>query len=242
MPRLNTVIMVPKGAEFKAVQTGLRSASSENPAMNSLKLVPLPVGPGPVKAFLSQWCQASRDVKPETTVILMGLCGSLTPRLGVNDAVIYERCIDGVSGQSESLLSCSNDFSVGSPIDFVPSVIPVTGVMCDRVISRAAEKHHIGQQFQADVVDMEGFAALEILRHQVQSVAMLRVVSDDARHDVPNLNGAFDVEGNLRPWIMARQFLLHPLGALRLIQGSLSALNQLEKLAFGLATQYRSPD
>lgn len=240
MSRLNTVVMVPKGAEFKAVQKGLHSASLEIQEMNSLKLVSLPVGPEPVRAFLNQWCQASREITLDTTVILMGLCGSLTPRLGVNDAVIYERCIDGVSGQSEKMLSCSRDFSVGSLTDCVSSVIPVTGVMCDRVISRALEKHQVGEQFQADVVDMEGFAALEILLSHVQSVSMLRVVSDDAMHDVPDLNDAFDVEGNLRPGVMTRQFLLQPLGALRLIRGSLSALRQLEKLAHHVAKQSQS--
>ena len=235
MSSLNTVVMVPKGAEFKAVQKGLLSASA---TVDSLKLVSLPVGPVPVKTFLNEWCKENRDVTPETAVILMGLCGSLTPRLKVNDAVVYERCIDGVSGQPEKTLLRGNDLSVGSTKISVPPVTPVTGVMCDRVIAEAAEKCQIGKQFNADVVDMESFAALEILHHQVQSVSMLRVVSDDAEHDVPNLSDAFDSKGNIKPWVMTLQFLRQPVGALRLIKGSLSALNQLKNLAYGVGNQH----
>lgn len=242
MSRLNTVVMVPKGAEFKAVKNGLNTASSEAQDRDLPQLVSLPVGPDPVKAFLGQWCQESRGILPQTRVVLMGLCGSLTPRLEVTDAVIYERCINGVSGQAERTLHCRNDLIVGSPKNSFLSVIPVTGVMCDRVISSAVEKQEIGATFQADVVDMEGFAALEILLDQVAEVSMLRVVSDDAAYDLPDLSGAFDPDGNINPWVMTRQFILRPLGALRLIQGSLLALKQLEKLAYGVALQcYREP-
>lgn len=241
MPRLKTVVMVPKGAEFKAVQRGLRrskfdlspSRSHGNQATKFLDVISLPVGPNPVKAFLHQWCLDSEDSAnlQFTRVIVMGLCGSLTPTLTVGDTVLYRQCVDAQSIQSEHVLACSTDLPLDSAKDSISSVTLVTGVTCERVVSKVVDKHHLGQRFQAQVVDMEGCAALKALNQKVKAVSMLRVVSDDAEHDLPSLEGAFDPEGNIRPWIMARQFLKQPGGAVRLIGGSIFGLRKLEQIA-----------
>lgn len=233
MPRLSTVVMVPKGAEFKAIEKGLNSAQLGIEERKSWEIVSLPVGPIPVKSFVSQWCEQRKqtDSLNITQVILMGLCGSLTQELNVNDVVIYQRCLNGVAGSEFGPVNHSFDLSLPSDKFSLQAVTIVTGVMCDRVISEAAAKVQLAQKFSAQVVDMEGIAALQELQHYGIDFSMIRVVSDDVHHDLPDLNDAFDIDGNIRPWVMTRQFLLNPSGALRLIRGSLSALKTLENVA-----------
>lgn len=240
MPSPKTVVMVPQGAEFKAVQRGFKSALKHNQATKMIELVSLPVGPEPVRIFLAQWCrewEAKRKTQP-FRVILMGLCGSLSPALKVKDVVLYKQCMN--LSQRGDVLPCSTNLPLASIKEKVAGVTSVTGIMCDRVLAKAEEKRHLGQQCGAQVVDMEGFATLQVLRQRVKEISMMRVVSDDAKYDLPDLDEAFDTNGKIRPGIMMRQFLMEPLGAMRLIKGSLSALGELEKLACGLATDIYS--
>ncbi|MCM1984147.1 5'-methylthioadenosine/S-adenosylhomocysteine nucleosidase family protein [Lyngbya confervoides] len=230
------VILVPKGEEFKAVQRGVERALATFSDSQAIKIVALPVGPGPVGRFMQTW-MASMSVNCDDhrpTVILMGLCGGLQSSLPVGQAVLYEHCLDGTRSQISAEIPCSTQlFSTLSNI-LGDRVTIVTGVTCDRVISRAAQKQQLAQTHAADVVDMEGVVALTCLRDQGYEVGMVRVVSDNARGDVPDLNHAFDAQGNLRPSKLAGQFLKQPLGALRLIRGSLKALAVLEVMAFQL--------
>jgi nucleoside phosphorylase len=94
----------------------------------------------------------------------------------------------------------------------------------DRLIWSAAEKRHLGRG--VDVVDMEGFAALEFFLPQGVPTAMLRVVSDDEHHDIPDLTPAFNSDGSLQP-----------LAATRLIRGSLVGLKVLEQVTKLLFSQ-----
>jgi hypothetical protein len=59
-------------------------------------------------------------------------------------------------------------------------------------------------------------------------IGMLRVVSDDAEHDVPDLAAAMTETGELSSLDLASSMMRQPRRALRLIQGSLAGLKQLE--------------
>ena len=83
---MTILIVVPQGAEFKAVMDGLKKSQSTS----ILQALAIPAGFA-VKAFLEQESDRFRDV---TRVIVLGLCGGLT-----NDAVVgqigcYEICCD----------------------------------------------------------------------------------------------------------------------------------------------------
>jgi hypothetical protein len=102
----------------------------------------------------------------------------------------------------------------------------VRGVTSDRILTTAQGKRgfaHLG-----DVVDMEGIA---IARAFPGRTAMLRVVSDSASQDLPDLSGAISPEGKLLAWPMAKAMIKQPQLSLGLIRGSLGALKMLEKLA-----------
>jgi hypothetical protein len=105
----------------------------------------------------------------------------------------------------------------------------VRGVTSDRILTTAQEKREFARL--GDVVDMEGMA---IAREFPNRVAMLRVVSDSANQDLPNLSGAISSEGELLAWPMAKAMIKQPQLSLCLIRGSLGALKMLEKLAEAL--------
>ena len=86
---------------------------------------------------------------------------------------------------------------------------------------------------------MEGFAALEVLKSAGVAVAMVRVISDDCYHDLPDIEGAITSEGNIEPLPLAIAFLRQPLAAVRLIRGSLQALKILEQVTTELTSKDR---
>ncbi|HEY9907780.1 MAG TPA: hypothetical protein V6D18_09225 [Thermosynechococcaceae cyanobacterium] len=197
------IILVPQGAEHRAVCRGLRRSTAPKPIVQAI-----PVGAEPVRRHLLQL--RSDFFQPQAPVLVLGLCGSLSPRLSVGDVVLY-RSLSTV------------------PLHLPTSGTPhlVTGLTLDRVLSSAAEKRELGAS-GADVVDMEGQAILEVLNSLDIPVTMLRVVSDDCHYDLPDLSQAVSPEGNLLPGRMAIAMAQKPIAALRLIRGSLHALKVLQ--------------
>jgi Phosphorylase superfamily len=218
-------IFVPQGAEFKAVQQGLKRRG----AADTVLLYATPMGPRPTQQWLEQWLQTERQHLGHTpSVILVGLCGSLTTRLGVGDRVLYHSCIDGRVCSSVPALHCDNSLLQALQERLNPSVTQVTGLMCDRLVHLATQKAALAEQYPTEVVDMEGYAFLQTLQSTDIKVGMLRVVSDDAEHDVPNLAAAMTDTGELNPLALASSMMRQPRRALRLIRGSLAGLKQLE--------------
>lgn len=223
MPPQIDFVFVPQGAEYRSVYKGLQIAG-----YNAATVVPIPVGPQRVTQFLQKWLQPSPG-KISPNALLMGLGGSLTPQLSVGDGVIYQTCVDGTQG-GDVPMTCDQQIFLSLSQRLSETVIPATGVSCDRIIHTATEKRQLAQTYQADVVDMEGFALLSGLKSTPISLGIVRVMSDDVHHDLPDLNGAISPEGRLQTLPMAMGMLRQPLSALRLIRGSLKGLKQLEQI------------
>ncbi len=220
-----SAIFVPQGAEFKAVERGLRRSG----LLETVLLCATPMGPQPMQQFLKQWLQTDRKrLNSSPSVLLVGLCGSLTNRLCVGDRILYQSCIDGRVSQSVPPLICDVSLLKTLQERLNPSVMEVTGLMCDHLVHLATEKAILAQRFNAEVVDMEGYAFLAALQDTDIAVGMLRVVSDDAQHDVPDLAAAMTETGELKPLALASSMIRQPRRAVRLIQGSLTGLKQLE--------------
>jgi len=216
------LILVPQGAEHRAVCNGLRRH------LNPPTVFPIPVGELAVIAYLTQLHQAG-CLPPGHQVLIMGLCGGLSPDLVVGDGVLYKTCTRS-SNPAGTPLECDRELFVAIQKALNNSLRDVAAVTSDRVISRAIDKQQLAQQVSADVVDMEGFATLRLLQEFGLSVAMLRVVSDDCQHDIPNLAQAFDANGSLKPGALAMAMIKQPSAALRLIQGSMHSLKILQSL------------
>jgi hypothetical protein len=243
-PAFNAIdaILVPQGSEFNAVKQGLMSLKPSQPSPPSQPsklqtLQAIPVGPEPLRAFLRNWHPAQPLNQPPR-VLVMGLCGALTPTLKVGDAVLYDTCTDGIVPDYGSIQSC--DVKVCKEIlqkfaqDGMHSLAHVRALTTAAVVFRAVDKAALAETSGAEVVDMEGWVALNDLRRRGMVVAMVRVVSDDCHHDLPDLSAAFSPTGQLLPLPLALGMVQRPRGALRLIRGSLTGLKKLEQLTAAL--------
>jgi hypothetical protein len=220
-------ILVPQGVEYNAVCKGLSRVTTLSPPV-----VSIPVGIPAVTKFLNQWqgiAELQKQSQPQ--VLIMGLCGSLTPSYQIGDTVLYQDCIYQ-QGNDIRLHKCDRDLTNQIELHLA-KVDRVKGLTCDRIISSAAEKRHLFQM-GADVVDMEGIAALDFFSSINVRVAMLRVVSDNCKHDLPNLDSALTPEGSLQALPLALGMLRQPIAAYRLINGSLRAIKVLQQVATNL--------
>ncbi|MEH1966933.1 5'-methylthioadenosine/S-adenosylhomocysteine nucleosidase family protein [Nostoc sp.] len=220
---INT-ILVPQGAEYKAVCRGLSGVTGFIPTV-----VAIPVGMKPLLKYLQQ----GQFLTPKSRVLIMGICGSLSDRYRVGDIVLYQDCI--YQGKRQE---CDRPFTAQLHSSISDKVTLVKSLTSDRVIWSAAEKRHLGETLAADVVDMEGFTALEFFNAAGVAVAMLRVVSDDCQHNIPDLTPAINSDGSLNPFPLAMEMLRQPLAATRLIRGSLTALKVLEQVTNLLFSGY----
>ncbi len=286
-----TIILVPQGAEYQAICRGIKQITGRPKPM----ILSIPIGEEPVTKYLETWLQTPTNFPQHSLpkILLMGLCGSLSPNYSVGDIVVYNDCvaIDRNQDRSKPLVQqCCSQLtslvqqqlgnkanSVGdSGYDCAPlapqfwgeqnSQSPpklgdlgglsktkptrintstqqrqanlVRGLSSDRIISSSVEKRQLGQSYQADVVDMEGFATLSVLNPKGFAVAMVRVISDDSYYDnMPDLTPAISADGSLKPLPLAMGMLKQPIAATRLIRGSLRGLKVLEELSIRLLSQ-----
>ena len=208
------IIVVPQGAEYKAVCRGLTSKQT---------VIPIPVGSQAVSRYL-RTCQ-DKLWNPQAKVLVMGLCGSLRDRILVGDIVLYSECVYQTKVQQ-----CDRSFTAELYAHLQEKVSLVKALTSDRVVCSAKEKLHLSEISSSDVVDMEGFAALEFFQQAGVEVAMLRVVSDDSGHDIPDLTSAINSDGSLQALPLAMSMIRQPIAATRLIRGSLQALKVLEEV------------
>ncbi len=219
-------ILVPQGAEYKAVCRGLSRTAGSKPAV-----VPIPVGTKSVIGYLQSKQQSNyllSHLPPR--VLVMGLCGSMNPHYRIGATVLYQDCVYPLEGSEPKSQSCDRPLT-----DLLYSLIQqnvdlVKGLTSDRLIHTATQKRHLAQTLGADVVDMEGFAVLEVLSRAGVAVAMLRVVSDDCDRDIPDLTAALSPEGLMQPLPLALGMIRQPIGAMRLIRGALRGLKVLEQV------------
>jgi hypothetical protein len=222
-------ILVPTGAEYKAVCQGLSRVKLPAP-----RVYPIPVGCNALTGYLETWLQAGHLPVQQSGVLLMGLCGSLTPALGVGDVVLYRNCVTpSMVGSAHP----TNDLTALLYHHLQEKVSLVTGLTSERVISSAEEKRHLGEMYNAQVVDMEGFAALEILIGAGVAVAMLRVVSDGCDRNIPDLTSAITPDGLIKPLPLAIKMLRQPIAASRLVRGSLRGLQVLREVTTSLLSE-----
>ncbi len=217
-------IFVPQGAEYQVVCRGLKRANK-----GGIPVFATPAGVLPMKRFLKTWLEIPRR-EDYPSVLLMGLCGSLSLQYALGDGVLYEGCLSAeitpTWGKCEQSLTKDIEAKLSLPV--------VKSITRDRAISTTLAKQHLYNTYQADVVDMEGFSALEILNAARIKVAMVRTVSDGCDHDIPNLSDAFDEEGTLQTIPLITSFVSQPIAAMRLIRGSMKGLQALEKVTFRL--------
>ncbi len=213
------VILVPRGAEYRAVLRGLRRRrhAGKNAGDNAeVQAIAIPAGLAVGTWLTTQFTsQIKSQIKPQIKsqiksqasmqILVMGLCGGLSDRTPVGSVVIYD------------------EPAVAARL----GIRSVRGLTIDRVLCLAREKQEWADR--ADVVDMESQAIVTYGQAMGIGVRVIRVVSDDARADLPDLSQVFDAAGTMQPVQLAIAFGRQPIAAFRLIRGALRALQQLEQ-------------
>ncbi len=223
-------ILVPQGAEYGSVCRSLNRVTVPTPSV-----FPIPVGFKPLTRYLERWQQAGHlRESSQPKVLLMGLCGSLTPNYSIGEIVLYRDCVCKLDTGLQQLRNCDPELTTLLHHQLKDKAFLVKALTSDRLVSSAAEKRQLGQSYQAEVVDMEGFAALEVLTQAGVAVAMVRTISDDTHHDLPDLSSAISPDGLLEPLPLAIGMLRQPIAATRLIRGSLRGLKVLQAVTTSL--------
>jgi hypothetical protein len=227
------MILVPRGAEARSVQQGLKSFP-----VNAIQILAIPAG-GAVRDCLQHLDQDWSEIKQ---VMVMGLCGGLTDAVQVGQVGCYGSCqlstwqtapqppILGEPELEEYFMSPQN-WGLGGFIQW-------KAVTIDRVVTNETEKRSLYAETGCDVVDMESAWIVEFMQQRGISVTVLRVVSDGVNGDLPDLSQAFDATGVLQPWALGRAFVRKPVAALRLIRGSIVALQKLKDCAAMLGESF----
>ncbi len=224
---------MPQGAEFAAVQRGLRDV----PAIDRPEVVAIPAGLTPADQFFGAYksAQGQHEDQPEgdpselvdtAKPLLLGLCGSVSPELTIGTAIAYR----SIRRQTQP----DEDYRLTPPEALLNLAelhdTPVDALNVDLAVCTVEEKQAIARDFRGfsrdfkiAVIDMESVALLR----RFPQAAIVRVVSDDLAGNIPNLSRAFDDRGTLQPLALAAAFARQPIAAARLIRGSLLALDRL---------------
>ena len=203
------VFLVPAGAEEKAVRRAAPGAT----------IVAIRAGASAVNL--------PADI-PEGPIVVMGLCGALRG-VRTGDVVIYSDIVDEIgryifdSERVEQLHAS------------IPAATIVHACTVDHVITRATERTALAAAYSADAVDMEGTHLARALAKRGRASLAVRVASDDPSFDLPPIEDAFDADGALRPFALARAFFAKPKAAARFVRDVRRSLDALGKTAAALA-------
>lgn len=217
-------IIVPQGAEYRAVKQGLNKLKIQQPS-----IVSIPIGTKQITETLEEqnfW------QSPPSQVLMMGLCGSLSSLYAIGDVVLYQNCFN--LNQEKILIEPKLNRLICQKLN---NVSLVSGLTSERIIATITEKQQLAQ-FVAGVVDMESFAYLQFLQQEAIATSILRVVSDDLKHDLPNLESTIDESGNIKAVAMTKAMLKQPIISLKFIRNSLQSLQQLQQVTTNLFVNY----
>jgi nucleoside phosphorylase len=216
---LFNTIVVPQGAEYQAVCRGLAKANIDH-----IKVIAIPIGVKHITQVLANYAQ---EINSSAKVLILGLCGSLADTHAVGDLVLVRSCED----LSHNLIDLDAELTAAIQQQLtIDQSNLVAALTSDRMINQAREKLILAQQYSATIVEMEGYGYVKELQRQGLAVAMMRVVSDDLRGDLPDLNQSIDSQGNLQTLPLAIALIKQPIAAIRLIRGSLTGLTALEAI------------
>ncbi len=215
----DVVVIVPTGAEARAVRRALARAGSTAHVATT--------GIGPLAAELS-----AHDVlsgrRPER-VVVVGLCGLLTPAFRVGDALVYREIVtpDERFAFDRELSGIVADRVTGAQSG-------IRAFASDDIVTRSIDKVTLGERYTAQAVDMETAAVARTLQPAGIAVAALRLGSDGVADDLPALDRALDASGGMDGLALALAMLRHPVAGARLARNATRALASLERAVFAL--------
>lgn len=171
-------------------------------------------------------------------VLITGLAGALAPECKHGDIVIYNNCY--------SLEAPNNNSIQVSPLNKVECEQKLTtflshqlrsnnidtlqgdGLTLSKVVCQAQEKLSLAKKYNALAVDMESYQILTAAKEKQLPSTVLRVISDDAQEDLPDLNAAMNKNGDVNNLKMVLQFAKHPILAARFLSNLNKSISKLK--------------
>lgn len=181
---------------------------------------------------------AKKILKHSTSqfVLVSGFAGALSTQCQVGDVVFYRQC--GFLRDSQELVGCDRSMIKRLREQFQVSSFTVhegLGLTSSSMFCRSSEKLENGKKHNALAVDMESFQIIREANQAGRQVAVLRIISDDALHNLPDLNAALSTQTQVNYFRMLLSLSAHPVLSARFLfnlKKSVSYLKQATRLAF----------
>jgi len=220
-PQLIETIFVSRGAEERAVRRGLAQAGSR------VRVVSTGIGPLAAAHAADEALAAASF----GTALSTGLCGALSPAFLVGDALVYRELLRDGTGP----IALDGVLAESVAARLPGSQSGVRGIASDTIFTSVERKRAAAARYRADAVDMESYALSERLGRAGVAVAVVRIASDAAGDELPDLNRALDGSGGIDPLALALAMLSRPLAAVALARNGTRALAALERIVRQLA-------
>ncbi len=178
----------------------------------------------------AEWLSHHLKNNSYEALIVAGLAGGLNPKLKTGDAVVYDLCVDSVGKSAK--LRCDERL-VGSLFEALQSAslrsFRGAGVTVSRIITESTDKLRLGEHHQALAVDMESFDVLRVAAEFGLPAAVVRVISDEAGHDLPDFNSTYDPDGGKNYRRLAAAMTRRPAASFRFLLSLKRVIQSLRK-------------
>jgi nucleoside phosphorylase len=170
-------------------------------------------------------------------VIVIGLAGALAPQLQTSDVIVYQACSKTDGHDKLTNFACD-----AALVEWLESALTaqrlsvkrVNGTSVKHVITRATDKAALHHVTQATAVDMESGLILEALRASSVPLAALRVVLDEAAHDLPAFDKGLCADGTYDTRQMLRILAARPAMSLQFLWNLRRATRKLRAITRAL--------
>jgi len=166
-------------------------------------------------------------------LIVAGLAGGLDPKLRAGDAVLYDFCHDARADRDEVASVGADEgwskFLFEALRAASRHCVRSSGVTASRMITEREDKLALGDRYGAAAVDMETFEVLGVCARFDLPAAALRVILDEAGHDTPDFNRAYEADGLVNVRRMAGVMMARPVAATRFLFSVRPALRSLRE-------------
>lgn len=178
----------------------------------------------------AEWLDGHLETNRYDALIVVGLAGGLDPKLKTGDTVVYDLCLNAV-GQT-AMIRCDENLTETLFKALQAASLQSlrgTGITVSRIITEATDKLRFGSEQKALAVDMESFNVVDVCLQYGVPVAVFRVISDEAGHDLPDFNYAAEPDGTMNHRRMAIAMARRPKASIRFLRSLKTVLEAFRK-------------
>jgi adenosylhomocysteine nucleosidase len=162
--------------------------------------------------------------------ISTGLAGGLRPQIETGSVLAARGVISANAGEDSAEDALESSAALVSFAGECGAEVVDFFFTAGGVISRAAEKRHLG--LRAAAVEMESYEIFRVTQERGIPAVAVRAICDTAQEDLPlDMNGVFTEEGQVSLARVVGQLALHPASLPRLVKIGQQSKRAAESLA-----------